>query len=33
MSGADRKGYILIGAMSDYEIAAIREHWLTHTDK
>ena len=33
MSGTDRKGYILIGAMSDYEIAAIREHWLTHTDK
>jgi hypothetical protein len=33
MSGADRNGYILIGAMSDYEIAAIREHWLTHTDK
>lgn len=33
MSGAARKGYILIGAMSDYEIAAIREHWLTHTDK
>lgn len=33
MSGADRKGYIVIGAMSDYEIAAIREHWLTHTDK
>lgn len=33
MSGTDRNGYILIGAMSDYEIAAIREHWLTHTDK
>jgi len=33
MSGADRKGYILIGAMSDYEIAVIREHWMTHTDK
>lgn len=33
MSGADRNGYILIGAMSDYEIAAIREHWMTHTDK
>lgn len=33
MSGADRKGYVLIGAMSNYEIAVIREHWLTHTDK
>jgi len=33
MSGTDRKGYILIGAMSDYEIAAIRERWLTHADK
>jgi len=33
MSGADRKDYKLIGAMSDYEIAVIREHWMTHTDK
>lgn len=33
MSGADRKGYKLIGAMSDYEIAAILENWQTHTDK
>lgn len=33
MSGTDRKGYILIGAMSDYEIAVINGHWMTHTDK
>lgn len=33
MSGADRNGYILIGAMSDYEIVVIRGHWMTHTDK
>ncbi len=33
MSGADRKDYKLIGAMSDYETAVIREHWKTKTDK
>ena len=33
MSGADRNGYILIGAMSDYEIVVIHGHWMTHTDK
>ncbi len=33
MSGADRKDYKLIGAMSDYEIAAILENWKTKTDK
>lgn len=33
MSGADRKDYKLIGAMSPYEIDCINLHWMTHTDK